>query len=428
MFQACIMDKIDTKTASAKGANGSTPQNIKRTIDANVSTPQFDATDPWASVRPKQANMSQTETGKDKLEMSGLIINELLCYVDNYRHSSSRVMLRDTVKQYFTHEDVLHAKAKLFAICVDEIKDLNIPPQRRASPQRSAQEADIEDILSIFEHVDDKRILPTFAAVNLNKIPKFNPEEVDMYSVVQRLNKLEHQVKSNSDWISKSTQNAKSYSDVLQGQTSGVSAAKPQAESTKIPNAMREPSNIRSDDDGFTIPRYLRRKLNKENRGNSSGQPKVVVGNATPTGLKGAKSNPYTNVFVYRTEKGTSEDSVKQHMQSKGVIPVEIERKSGSFQRYDSFRVSIRKEDWNTVMQSGFWPEGVRCRYFHPPRRVPMERGSPNFSISSSEVDTLAEHKDLSRNADDNWHLGSSLHNIGSNGNDSIIEDWDKQD
>ncbi len=416
-----MASKTNSKSVPGGSGNGSTPQSTKRTINGNVPTPKFDVTDPWASVRPRQANMSQTEMGNVQTERSGLVINELLCYVDNYRHSSSRNMLRDTVKQYFTQEDVIDAKAKLFNICVDEIKDLNIPPQRRASPQRSAQEADIEDILSIFEHVDEKHILPTFAAVNLTRIPKFNPEEVDMYSVVQRLNKLEHQVKVNSDLISRSNPNPRSYSEVLQGSALGATATKPQDQSE---NGMREPKNVpENDSDGFMVPRHLRRKLNRETRRNSGGQSKVVVGNSTPTSLKGPKTNPYTNVFVYRTEKGTSEDSVKRHMQTKGITPAEIERKSGNFQRYDSFKVTIRKGDWNAVMQSGFWPEGVRCRYFHPPRRVPQDRGNPNVSISSSELDTLAEHKDLSRNADDNWHVGSNLYSTGS-----FAEDWDIQD
>ncbi len=180
-----------------------------------------------------------------------------------------------------------------------------------------------------------------------------------------------------------------------------------------------------STDDGFTLPRDQRRRLYRDINRN---KPKVVIGKDRSSGLKGPRSTPHTSVFVYGTQKGTTEDDVTRHMENKNVKPFQVERKSGSWQRFDSFCVTINKEDWDSVMHSDFWPNGVRCRYFHPPKVSSQNRGSPHSSITPSEVDTLAEHLDMSHNADDDWHKGSYLFNSRQNGNVSFAEDWDKQD
>ena len=160
------------------------------------------------------------------------------------------------------------------------------------------------------------------------------------------------------------------------------------------------------------------------NREPNANRPKVVVGKGQNTNLKGDKSSLYTNIFVYRVEKGTSVESVESHMSSNGVSSLECEKKSGSVQKHDSFRVCIKKEDWNKVMKPDFWPEGIRCRYFHPPRKSSYLQESPHHSVTSSEMNNMANHHNLSRHVDDEWHRGFGLdRSFGSAG--SLESYWD---
>ena len=117
-----------------------------------------------------------------------IVWNELLAYVSYYRNQSTADALRRVVLGFFSPDDVSTAKKLL----VKEMRSLDgvgqFITERRNSAVRPAHEAETDDILSIFDAADMQQTLDSFIfmASELNKLPKFAPEEVNLAAVVDR--------------------------------------------------------------------------------------------------------------------------------------------------------------------------------------------------------------------------------------------------
>ena len=60
--------------------------------------------------------------------------------------------------------------------------------ERRSSSQHSASEAEADDIIHILEVLDNDNALQNvkFAALQLDRVPKYDPEEINVCAVVDR--------------------------------------------------------------------------------------------------------------------------------------------------------------------------------------------------------------------------------------------------
>ena len=124
--------------------------------------------------------------------------NELLSYVLYYYQNSSVDMIRKTVLAFYTSEEISAAK-DLFWETNDNI---SIPKQRRISTSvRAAHEADFADIIGAISELDTKGCLNIgkYYAINLGRIPKFTPEEMNTLAVIDRLRALELQLSEVKD-------------------------------------------------------------------------------------------------------------------------------------------------------------------------------------------------------------------------------------
>ena len=67
---------------------------------------------------------------------------------------------------------------------------------RRQSNTRSAHDAEAEDILLILDVLDNKGVITNcrFGAVDLERLPKYGPEEVNLCSVVDRQVRIDRKV------------------------------------------------------------------------------------------------------------------------------------------------------------------------------------------------------------------------------------------
>jgi hypothetical protein len=63
----------------------------------------------------------------------------------------------------------------------------------RSSSSRSARDAEMDDIIGIFDALDTQEALSsvTFAAVNLDNLPKYGPDEINVAHVVERQTRVE---------------------------------------------------------------------------------------------------------------------------------------------------------------------------------------------------------------------------------------------
>lgn len=126
-----------------------------------------------------------------------IIINEVLSYISFYRNKATIESLRRIVLSSFTPIDI--STAKKITVTRFQCHLLNSPliSDRRGSAARPAHEAEIDDIIGIMELLDASNAISqvSFVAANLDILPKYGPEELNVAEVVERQVRVEQSIK-----------------------------------------------------------------------------------------------------------------------------------------------------------------------------------------------------------------------------------------
>jgi len=119
---------------------------------------------------------------------SQIVFNELLTYVYFYRGRSTAENIKKVLLHFYTGHDISAAKKEIISLCHMQSVSLDVVNARRSSSQRPASEAEVEDILLIFDVLDNLSDGPLqdikFAASSLDRLPKYGPEEINICSVI----------------------------------------------------------------------------------------------------------------------------------------------------------------------------------------------------------------------------------------------------
>jgi len=141
-----------------------------------------------------------------------VVWNEILAYVFHYRNNSTGSALNDVVLKHFSSEDISDAKR----ILVQEFQYVASAAQffteRRNSTARSAREAELDDIVGIFQAADaDPQTVVDeylFLASDFKQLPKYGPEELNIAVVVDRQVQMEQSISYLSSAIQKMSASA----------------------------------------------------------------------------------------------------------------------------------------------------------------------------------------------------------------------------
>ena len=119
---------------------------------------------------------------------SEIVLNELLTYVYFYRDRSTAENIKKVLLHFYTSQDISAAKKEIISLCQMQSVPLDVVNIRRSSSQRPASEAEAEDILLIFDALDNLNAGPLqdikFVASSLDRLPKYGPEEINICSVI----------------------------------------------------------------------------------------------------------------------------------------------------------------------------------------------------------------------------------------------------
>lgn len=129
-----------------------------------------------------------------------IIINELLTYVSFFRNKATFEGIRRTVLGFFSANDIGYAKKVMIGKYINYLDSSTWIGERRNSSTRMAHEAEIDDICGIFDALDSLNVLNncTFVAANLDNLPKYGPEELNVAAVVDRQVRVEATIKDMS--------------------------------------------------------------------------------------------------------------------------------------------------------------------------------------------------------------------------------------
>ena len=111
-----------------------------------------------------------------------------------------------------------------------------------------------------------------------------------------------------------------------------------------------------ADSSGFQFPRRCRRN--------------VVIGKDRSSGAVKGAPEPNHDVFIYRVDKSTSDDSLYDYIIDKSITPNFLDCVSNPDATYKFYKLSSPLSMYSTLHDPDMWPEGIRIRRFYNPKNI----------------------------------------------------------
>lgn len=146
------------------------------------------------SENAKKAVASVSAEGNSRGSNScSVYVNELLSYAMFYRDRVSAENLRKVVIGFYSATEINCAKKLLVNTFSSDLTDCPLKAERRRSNTRGINEIEFEDIIGICDYLDQRSKLSsiTVAAVNMERLPKYGPEEINLCSLADKQKELE---------------------------------------------------------------------------------------------------------------------------------------------------------------------------------------------------------------------------------------------
>ena len=126
-----------------------------------------------------------------------MIINELLSFLSYYADKCTNEHIRKAAIGFYMTEEVTEAKRVLWNNFKDNIT-FNYQ-ERKSTDKRTANEANIDDILRALSDLDAAQVPVCFVAKSLNRLPSFDPEELNITYLVERIGNIEKRLRDHDD-------------------------------------------------------------------------------------------------------------------------------------------------------------------------------------------------------------------------------------
>ena len=129
-----------------------------------------------------------------------LLICELLCYLFNRYGKSPDLNIKSGILSFFNSAEISVAKELLFK-SVAKVDIDNLP---RCVPRRKSDDKvklEVEEIFGLIDYMDEHNALgkfPLFVAKNLERLPPFKTDALELCLAVKRINALEEKVEAAS--------------------------------------------------------------------------------------------------------------------------------------------------------------------------------------------------------------------------------------
>jgi len=290
-------------------------------------------------------------------KMSALHHNELLCYGTFNVSRSTAVSLTNCIVEFYNCDEIYEARELLWDSFKDFLRACSHKKTRRTQPPTDKHSARpfVEDICKWLQCIANARdpVDVKFYALDLRRIPPCPPEEINIFSLVARIEALEK----------KAASSIPSASD-----PSIRPAPRPH------PQAAAAPS---SSDAWTTVVKKKKKKGRSDARRrvhDAAKQLTVVRGTNSDTQLKGCK--PLKHLFVYGVEKSCSPEILKEYLANRSVQAKEVRRISKDAWSRASFKVTVEEAVLEQLLIAEFWPDGILCREWV--QSSPKSKGLPS--------------------------------------------------
>ena len=333
------------------------------------------------------------------------IVNSLLAYVATYRHRSARQQLKLAVMSFYDDQAVNSAKRSLYEGL--QYMDLGIELVNRVgSNNRSAKEAEVDDILDMLHKMDTTKDKPQlfFYAEDVTALPPAAPEagcsmmtffelitkqQQAMDQMQETITNIRTDVLRNTNTIREMvTTNSKPakpiYADVANAAYGGARPKvmdiateglarqrRPSNKSNRAPIGLQEdialaeslknievPETQPPADSEFKTVTYKRNKP-RANKGAATGAGSLIAG------------PDVFHVQITNVSPQITVDTIKEYVEGKdGDIKVS-DIKDTSTEDWDTKRyvLTFESKSFETVMDKEFWPDRIYYKQWYKPRK-----------------------------------------------------------
>lgn len=292
--------------------------------------------------------------------MATLVANELLCYVQNNLSKHPRLLIGVAINGFYTDDEVSCAKLCLHGMVTDmKIDGLPRLIRRQGDNRRKLE---CEDIISLFTFIDGaKRSLPTFVAVDLQRVPSVSPGDVDVYALAASVSSLSSQL----DILTRKMDALSSASDVdikFEQVIKRLDVCE-----TVMAKVSDHQVNLQPGDGSF--PSLAASKMLYSNV--AARPPKSVIrvkGSATLTCVKAVpRGQPakLLKAFVGRMDSETTEEALRAFLSDAGLAVIHCRRlkpPEGKSFKTAAFYVACSEDCAHLFYEDETWPDGAELR------------------------------------------------------------------
>jgi hypothetical protein len=188
-----------SRPAKSVEVGGTIKSTVKSTSSASADCDIRQQQGVAADGADKSAQSSDVRG--DVFSSKSLLVNEVLLYISFYRNRASADNLRRVVLGFYPASDISEAKRMLIGEFKSRIGASPLLVERRNTATRPAHEAEVDDILGIIEVLDIQNALQTyvFVASDLDKVPKYGPEELNLCAIVDRQVRMDNSLQNVTD-------------------------------------------------------------------------------------------------------------------------------------------------------------------------------------------------------------------------------------
>lgn len=284
--------------------------------------------------------------------MAAVVVNELLCYVQNNVLKHPKALVGVAVIGFYRDDEVLAAKQCLYNI-VEALasKPDGLPRLIKRQPGDNKRKLDCEDILAMYMALDAAQVaLPQFVAADLQRLPSVTPGEVDIYALAANVASLTKQLERSEKSV-----------DTLRLQVDQLSQ--------KVDNAVHFDASFPPIDKVGESSWVM---AAKKSSGNSivASKPNVqpmirFTGSASNVNVKAVPRPKLLRAFVGRLDIDTSNEDLKSLLSEAGVKDVtcrKLSAKDGRVFNTAAFFVSCSEDSANIFYNEAIWPDGAELR------------------------------------------------------------------
>jgi len=290
-----------------------------------------------------------------------VVVNEVLCYVQNNLGNHAHVLIRTAINGFFTDDEVSTAKLCMYST-LEEMQLEGLPRLIRRQPGESKRKLECDDIINMFVFADGQATLPTFVAAKLDRVPSVAPGDVDIYALAANVASMTVKLDSlmkHMDNVPKMSdlENVQRRLDVLEAGNFPPLAAN----SAAVPMSL---ASLPSTSWVSTAAAGGQGNLNVR-------KPPVirVRGSSSTTSVKGVPRAPPTPIpkvsaFVGRIDKKTTAEELQSLLEAAGVKVIRCRKLVPKSELWTTaaFYVACEEESKDIFYDEATWPEGAELR------------------------------------------------------------------